>query len=538
MSTSPTNRLGRIRSNAPNGDWPAVLRGFAIALFMTGAPIALHVASQPVALIFCVAAAIVATRVFEQDVPTIVLVTNIFQNVAISLVSVNYADFSEIEVLKSYNFVTTIVCYLVVAYGFLRQPAVFSPFIRRMIIASVGVLAIVGVYFVLGLALSPRNAIIYLRNIGLPIFVFQTFLIVGVKHRLPLPQIVSTLLVLVMICCYIELVSIDLWLTLTNGWHYLKLFSAKRMLNVDEIRVAKEAGLVVTSPLDYTRSTFFNTALTSDLNLQVQRLTGPNFSTISLGYLLAILIAFVAAHRHMFVAALAMPLLLATSAKGPLALALGCFVFYAMARRYRSDFPLKALCVGLAVYAAFVFQSGLRNGDYHVLGLLGGLNGFVKWPFGHTLGDGGNLSIEDFSKLPWGDFQRAGMTSVAVESSVGVLLFQLGVAAAAVFAFYLWIGWTGWRLYRITAAPALAFSASAIFICLVNGLYQEEAYFAPLSLPVVMGLAALTLGATDRALAPKLVGRRDDAATQPGSSARTRPASMAPASSRRPKLVA
>ncbi len=490
----------RGRPLAQRGPWEDVFRGFAIAFLLTGAPVLIHVASQPVALLFCVVAAIVAARAFEQDVPVIILTANIFQNVFISLVSVNYTDFADIELLKSYNFITTIVCYIVVAYGFLRQPMVFSPFVRRLILASAGVLALVAAYFVLGLAINPRSAVIYLRNISLPIFVFQIFLIAGVKHRIPVPETMFVLLGLVMACCYIELISNETWLALTNGLHYLELFTAKRLLNVDEIKTAAEQGSVITSVTDYGRANLFNTTLTSDLGIRIQRLNGPNFNTISLAYLLSILMAFLWLHRYRLTVALAMPLLLATSAKGPLVFVLGCIGFYLLARRSNSNFPIKALAVALVVYAVFVFQSGYRSGDYHVIGLLGGVNGFLKLPIGHSLGEGGNLSIEDFSKLDWSSFQRSGAATVAVESAFGVLLYQLGVCTAFLIAFYLWVAWTGWHLFKVTRAPAHAFIMGAIAFCLVNGLYQEEAYFVPLSLPVVMGLVALTLGTTDRAI--------------------------------------
>jgi hypothetical protein len=478
--------------------WENIFRGFAVALILTAAPIFLHAVSMPVALLFCVTAGIAAARVFEQDVPLYILFANIFQNVFISIASVSYTSFSEIEFLKSYNFVTTIVCYGVVAYGYLRQPGVFSPFVTRMILASTGVIVIVAVYFVVGLAINPRNAVIYLRNISLPLFIFQCFLIVGVKHRIDLPQTLFVLLSLIMVCCYIELFSNEIWLGLTNGMHYLNLFTEKRMINVDEIRVAAEHGMVITSPLDYNRSSLFNTTLTADLGIEVQRLNGPNYNTISLAYLLSILIAFLAVHGFGLTATLAMVLLLSTSAKGPLVLALGCIGFVALAKRTRSNLPMRALGALLVVYAVFVFQSGYRNGDYHVIGLLGGLNGFLKLPIGHSLADGGNFSIEDFSKLDWGSFQRSGAADVAVESAFGVLLYQMGVCVIFVMAFYLWVARCAWLLFKATCAPALAFSAAAIAICLVNGLFQEEAYFVPLSLPVVMGLVALTLGAVDR----------------------------------------
>lgn len=492
-------------------DWPGVVRGFVIAFAMTGAPIFLHLASQAVALIFCAAAALVVARYLEQDTPIVIFVVNIFQNVFAALVSPHYSDFADIEVLKSYSLVTTAVCYLVIAYGFMRRPTLFSPFVRRMIYVSVAILAVVGVFFVLGLAINPRNATVYLRNIALPILVFQIFLIVGAKHRVPMPQIAVTLMALVMLCSYFELFWIEGWLALTNGWTYLDLFSAKRLLNLDEIKRDMEQGVVITGVLDYWRAALLNTTLTSDFGFEVQRLIGPNFNTISIAYFLAIFIAFLLAERYWGVSLAAFPLLLATSAKGPLALTAGCALFYFFARDRKSNRALFGLIGVLIVYAAVAFISGYRSGDFHVLGLLGGVNGFLSLPIGHTLGDGGNLSIPDFSALDWSAFQHAGAANVAVESAFGVLLYQLGVAAFALIGFYVWIAMLSWRLYRATGAPALAFATSAILICLVNGLYQEEAYFVPLSLPFLMGLVGLSLGATDRALAPLAAGEDDHA---------------------------
>jgi len=492
-------------------DWPGVVRGFVIAFAMTGAPIFLHLASQAVALIFCAAVALVVARYLEQDTPIVIFVVNIFQNVFAALVSPHYSDFADIEVLKSYSLVTTAVCYLVIAYGFMRRPTLFSPFVRRMIYVSVAILAVVGVFFVLGLAINPRNATVYLRNIALPILVFQIFLIVGAKHRVPMPQIAVTLMALVMLCSYFELFWIEGWLALTNGWTYLDLFSAKRLLNLDEIKRDMEQGVVITGVLDYWRAALLNTTLTSDFGFEVQRLIGPNFNTISIAYFLAIFIAFLLAERYWGVSLAAFPLLLATSAKGPLALTVGCALFYFFARDRKSNRALFGLVGVLIVYAAVAFISGYRSGDFHVLGLLGGVNGFLSLPIGHTLGDGGNLSIPDFSALDWSAFQHAGAANVAVESAFGVLLYQLGVAAFALIGFYVWIAMLSWRLYRATGAPALAFATSAILICLVNGLYQEEAYFVPLSLPFLMGLVGLSLGATDRALAPLAAGKDDRA---------------------------
>lgn len=481
-------------------DWLRLLRAFAVSFIIAGTPIALQLVGQPIALLFCVAAAVVAGSMLKQDIPIIVIVPNVFQNTFASLVSPKLVDFSEIEMMKSYSFVTTIVCWMIVIIGFLRNRSQYSPFVRRLIYASVGLLAIVAIYFALGLTLNPRNAAVYLRNIGLPILLFQTFLLVGAKHRAPTLRMCLILLGLVAACCYVELLALDFWLTITNGWRYLTLFTEKRLVDVNDINAAAAQGVVVTSVLDYSKSDLFNTTLLSWLRIEVQRLQGPNFNTISLGYLLAHLISLMALHRHRFVALLAVPLLIATSAKGPLVLFLTSVVFALLTRRWKSNVMVYGLLAFLAAYATLVFRAGLASGDYHVLGLLGGVSGLLQWPIGHTLGEGGNLSLPDFGALNWSAFQQAGSADVAVESAFGVLVFQLGVASAAWFAFYLWIALIGWRLFKYTGAPALASLSCGILVCLVNGLFQEDAYFVPFSLAFLMGFVGLAFGAVDRAM--------------------------------------
>jgi hypothetical protein len=487
-------------------DWPRLLAAFFVATLITVAPIALHVlVSQPIAILFCLFGAFCAARFMERDIPIVVLLPNIFQNTVAAMLSWHVQEYAEIEVLKSYSFLTAVVCWLALAVPFVQKPSAYSPFVRKFIFVSTGVMCVVGVYFVLGLAVNPRNATVYLRNIGLPILLFQMFMLVGARHEVQLPKILTLLLVSNAVCGYIEIFALDAWLEMINGMRYLQLFSAKRLTNPDDIRSLASRGMVAASVLDYSRASLFNTGLLAGLDIQVQRLLGPAFNTISFAYLLASLISLLAIHKRGVLALLALPLLIATSAKGPLFLCLACIFFYWGAKSARNSLPVKALGVILVFYAVAVFQVGYSSGDYHVIGLVGGMNGFLKNPIGHTLGDGGNLSIPDFSQLKWDDFQHAGATDVAVESSVGVLFFQMGVAALAWFAFYFWVAAVAWRLYLETRAPALTFVTSAILVSLANGLFQEEAYFAPFSLAFVMGFCGLILGATDRAVVARIV---------------------------------
>lgn len=521
MTSEDSTHAGRFKEHASStvqGRLAELVAGFALAFFITGAPVMLHLIGQPVAILFCLAAAGVVTRNFEQHVPIVLLTANIFQNVFVSLLSPYYSDFREIEPLKSYSFLTTIFLWAGAAFRFLNERGSYSPLVKRMIYASIATLAIVGIYFVAGLAIDARNSVIYMRNIGLPLLMFQLFLVTGAKRRVALPSILAILLALVMVCGYLELASAHAWLTLTNGWAYHTLNAASRLVDLHEIETNAKEGVVITNVLDYSTTKFLNIGLPSAFDFKVTRLQGPNIHPISFGYLLATLITFSLIDGAVIIGALAAPLLFATSAKGPIVLFLASLGVFWLSRRTGARRAVIVLLSALVAYSVFVIQSGMQNGDYHVLGLFGGLNGFFKMPIGHSLGDGGNLSLPDFN-VDWGKAQQEGATDLAVESAVGVLFFQLGFMAAAVLAFYAWVAKIAWRLYAETQAPALAFAGGATLVLLANGLFQEEAYFSPLSLPLLMALVGLILGSTDRELARR---RRRQTGSPPPRAPRSR----------------
>ena len=57
---------------------------------------------------------------------------------------------------------------------------------------------------------------------------------------------------------------------------------------------------------------------------------------------------------------------------------------------------------------------------------------------------GGNLS-ENFASIDWSAAQQAGAVDGAVESAIGVLLYQMGIAALVPLAFYFMIAMKAWR---------------------------------------------------------------------------------------------
>jgi hypothetical protein len=118
-------------------------------------------------------------------------------------------------------------------------------------------------------------------------------------------------------------------------------------------------------------------------------------------------------------ALVALPLVVFCSVKGALILILFVSMAWLSTRLLGAVATLVLGLLALILYAILGIYTGLQIEDYHVLGFMGGWNGFLQNPFGRGLGVGGNLS-EGFSSIDWSAAQQAGAVDGAVESAVGV----------------------------------------------------------------------------------------------------------------------
>ena len=234
----------------------------------------------------------------------------------------------------------------------------------------------------------------------------------------------------------------------------------------------------------------FNTGALSDfIHGVTYRFGGPNMHSISYGYVLAIISLVLVSLRSVLVIPV-LVLLFMIGVKGAAILFLMTVLLYAVWQLSGNSKLLLVvgLCIGTA-YLTYGLQEGLRNGDFHVLGFLGGVHGFMANPLGHGLGNGGNLSTGMLTISKWQKAQATGSTDVALESAVGVLLYQMGIGVAALIiaigavlraaAFHV----RGRRPQRTD----LLFIG--LCVALLNGVFQEEAYS-----PYAAGLVALFCG--------------------------------------------
>jgi hypothetical protein len=469
-----------------------------LAALVTGLPVVFHLAGQTFGLAICVVLALMVANFAARLAPVVLIFSYQFQNLFVAMVSPHIADVDQLNSIRAYNFVLTAVVWLVLAASYWLERPRIDRRMRLLMDVTTAALVLIGFYFVLGLLANPANAAVYLRNIAAPFLLIQIFAIVGYRHNTSVLEAVTLTAALLLVYAYLELFGQEQLLRVVNGNTYLTW----RMRQEHEagvwLRELQETGRVMRSYLDTLLIDFMNTPFLLELGVRLNRLVGPNFHSISFAYALAIFGVVLCAAGRAWYALLVLPLVLVIGSKGALIL----LVFVTTSILFIQHFPrLSRLWIFVAllgIYAAVGIAVGIATQDYHVIGFIGGLRGFLSNPLGHGIGAGGNLSL-NVSAIDWSRSQTIGHTDVAVESAVGVLLYQMGVAGILILAAMAWIAAKLWALYRRTTDRFYAAAAIGILTVLVNGIFQEEALFAPLALGMMAALAGLLLGRAYRA---------------------------------------
>jgi hypothetical protein len=426
--------------------------------------------------------------------PPIAIFILLFQNLFVSMLSSYIASPSELEFIKGYNFLNCAVMWLATfaLYVFKRRDR--SPEVNRLMIASTLVLGVMLLYFLVGFLENGLAASIYLRNIVLPLFLFQLALLTAATYEVRVTPILVAIAVLFVLCGYIELAFRDFWLEITNGYAYWHFDEIKATESGVWERDMRATGQVFVDLKDRFSFSFLNTPLLEGFGLSdMLRVFGPNISAISYAYGVAFFVLFLFSVGRPLLAVAALPLVVLCGVKGALILIVFVAFAWISTRLLGAVVTLLLGFVGLIAYTIIGLYIGLQIGDYHVIGFMGGWNGFLQQPLGRGLGVGGNLSA-DFSSIDWSAAQQAGSVDGAVESAVGVLLYQMGIAALLPLGFYFMIAMRAWRLYAVSGLLTQGFAAFGIFVVLVNGFFQEEALFGPPALGLLACLAGLVIG--------------------------------------------
>jgi hypothetical protein len=443
-----------------------------------------------------VACAIVAAA--PAYAPPIAIFILLFQNLFVSILSSYVASPSELEFTKGYNFLNCAVMWLATFALYVFRLRDRSPQVNRLMIGSTLVLSVVMLYFFAGFLENGLAASIYLRNIVLPLFLFQLGLLTAATYENRVTPILVTIAVLFVLCGYIELVFRDFWLALTNGYAYWHFDEIKATDSGVWEREMRATGQVFVDLKDRFSFSFLNTPLLEGLGLSsMLRVFGPNISAISYAYGVGFFVLFLFSVGRPLLAISALPLVVLCGVKGAIIQVLFVGLAWISTRLLGAVVTLVLGFLALIAYVILGLYIGLQIGDYHVIGFMGGWHGFLQQPLGRGLGAGGNLSA-DFSLIDWSAAQRAGSVDGAVESAVGVLLYQMGIAAVLPLGLFFVIAMKAWRLYAASGLLTQGFASFGILVVLVNGFFQEEALFGPPALGLLACLAGLVIGSAVR----------------------------------------
>ena len=419
----------------------------------------------PASMIFGVAG--LAWLAFQSALPAFIVFLQILllQNVVTSVFSPGMSHGSYV-VLSGSSFVSAVVVAAAFAYGIFGSGDAQS---KRLCKFAIAAIAAAAAYMVLGAATAgPVAAIISFRSVTAMLFSVFIGLRIGQLWGF---RTVATCFVLA-VC----LSLIPATLEIADPAWYLNLINAKDFFNLKNEGLRAEGYAAdVQSVIENQTSLWFNSALLGGSGSF--RFGGTNMHSISYAYVLAVAELLLLSLRRYELLLILLVFSFNIGVKGPTVVLIISTLLYLFWRVTGHKRLLVAATVAFcAVYIVSGIRTGVEIGDYHALGFMGGVNGFLSNPLGHGLGAGGNLTMATSTAF-WQKVQHAGAADVGLESAVGVMLYQMGIGCLPVFAALLAL---------IRAAPfGAAFGRGAVStdfmfiglaICIANGVFQEEAY--------------------------------------------------------------
>jgi hypothetical protein len=248
---------------------------------------------------------------------------------------------------------------------------------------------------------------------------------------------------------------------------YSKLGSSIKDPNsISTVRSARELA-------EFNSQVLFNVT-GSESTLKSFRFLGTVIHSVSYGYILAgcaVVAMSIGAAQWLWIL---LPLLVMIGVKGAnLLFACSLLLWLVWSVTRSRNFLLTSGFIMMVGYVGFGLYFGMDRGDFHVIGFLGGVKGLMANPIGHGLGMGGNFSPEAMRYINWEVLQHFG-ADFAVESAVGVLIYQMGIASITIFAVIVLLlrdapfGDKGPQRRDIALIGLAAVT--------INGIFQEEAY--------------------------------------------------------------
>jgi hypothetical protein len=410
----------------------------------------------------------------------------LYQNWIISLFAVDM-NITPFKVLQGTNFAAVFVLAAIAAPRLLVPKWYADRDIHQMLKVILFAVVVATGYGLVGAARSGvQSSAVYYREFVGPLLAIAVGLDVG--RVWGYRTIATCLLVSIAASIGIALVEVSI------PAEYYTWINAADFINLkghDAIYNNKLYG--ATDVMDANIASFFNIS-GSDFTTTNYRFLSTIMHSISYGYVLAVAAFLVITLYRAYWLLLLIPMLVAIGVKGSLLLFVCVITLWFIWSSSRSTMMLVISTVLLmSAYVAIGLLRGMAVDDYHVLGFLGGWHGFLHNPLGRGIGVGGNLSSTAATGFHWqgtGGFISGGV-DFAVESAVGVLLYQMGIGAFAIFAAFLVLVKNAPFIKSLRAKPSRSdLWFIAVAVVMVNGVYQEEAY-APTAAALIMLVCAV-----------------------------------------------
>jgi hypothetical protein len=399
------------------------------------------------------------------------LVTLFFlQNAFIALASPAISDPAHFTPLQGTSFLAVCMMSLIAVPVWQRMRRLVPPQSSRFLYWMLIFIAIVLVYSVWGAAqTSIPGVLTYTRVYLVGALMLAIGIAMGFQLRISyVVSVIRIIAVMLVVWGLLEFFFTEWLYTIFNLVDFLHLEYSK---SSDPESLGTLRDIIATGS-----SSYLNLSGSFGLDLIIIRLKGPNIHPISYAYGLAFCAMICFIYRYHFLLVATLFIMTLVGAKGPLLMILVPLMAYPFYLR-TSDigFFVRWLTVIMIAYIVIVIYYGTVSGDYHIIGLLGGIKGFFKNPIGHGVGMGGNLSNLALTQANFDFFQNFG-ADFALESAIGVMLYQVGVGSLVFFAFYRQVTRTVWQAMRaLPGEPRLVAVPIALSVLFVNGLFQEEA---------------------------------------------------------------
>ena len=441
------------------------LAGFALlAHFILGAAFGL------LGYLWIGALTVIALMVNAEFVCVILLLCLFLQNAFIGLVMPAIDDPSKFAVLQGSSFIVTLIIAMACTGFWVKFRNRLHKDNKTLLVRLGFFLLVILLYTAYGAANSTvMDALVYARVY----LIGGLLLIAGVALGLQLS--LRSFVDLVRIMAFILVLWAVMEFCFTRELY--QLFNILEYYNIKFTSQFDAQGFnSIAELIDYRNSSYFNLSGSLGLDIRILRLSGPNIHPITYAYALAFcgLVCFI--YRMPVLTLGCFLALLMIGAKGPFLMLIFAVLLYYFYRMTRSRiWLLLALATVLALYFIIGIVYGLYTEDYHVVGFMGGVTGFLHNPIGHGIGVGGNLSKLAVQQSNFNLFQGYG-ADFALESAFGVMLYQIGIGAA-VFILFFWTVWKAvWKAAQsYVTEPRLIVLPVALGFLFINGVFQEEA---------------------------------------------------------------